>query len=567
MSLASRFRVPVLRRWPRRVLRVWRSSLQFRAVAITVLLSGIAIGSTGAYLSYSISDNLFQSRLDQVTGDTSRATRAAQGYLDAATVSTRQDMEEVMNSVRTAVRDASSSALIAVVRAPDQEASSLAPQDSYNRELQNGVISDDLRSRVQAGADGQYWQSVSLGASGQQLPGIVVGSTLELPSSAGRYELYIGYSLADAERTLQFVQQVLNIAGILLILLIGAVSWVVVRIVVAPVRVAAQTSQRLAAGDFDVRIPEKGQDVIATLARSFNGMADSLQEQISELATLSRVQQRFVSDVSHELRTPLTTMKLAGDVLYDQREGFPPVAERTVELLHGQIGRFESLLADLLEISRHDAGSAELELEPVNLVRLAGEEIDGMRGIAEANGSRLTLSAPGGYFDAEMDARRIRRIVRNLLGNAVEHGDGREIVVTVDSNATAVALAVRDYGHGMSSEEVVRVFDRFWRADPSRRRTLGGTGLGLSIAQEDTALHHGWLQVWSMPGRGACFRLTIPRRRGERIDASPLPLPPVDAGEQAYSGPIVLPPLPLGTVPEHGVLPEHGGVPEHGVVQ
>ncbi|MCJ1672776.1 MULTISPECIES: MtrAB system histidine kinase MtrB [Rathayibacter] len=554
MSLARRFRAPALRRWPRRVLRAWRSSLQFRAVAITVLLSGIAIGSTGAYLSYSISDNLFQSRLDQVTGDTSRATRAAQGYLDAATVSTRQDMEEVMNSVRTAVRDASSSALIAVVRAPDQEASSLAPQDSYNRELQNGVISDDLRARVQAGADGQYWQSVSLGASGQQLPGIVVGSTIELPSSAGRYELYIGYSLADAERTLQFVQQVLNIAGILLILLIGAVSWVVVRIVVAPVRVAAETSQRLAAGDFDVRIPERGQDVIATLARSFNGMADSLQEQISELATLSRVQQRFVSDVSHELRTPLTTMKLAGDVLYDQREGFPPVAERTVELLHGQIGRFESLLADLLEISRHDAGSAELELEPVNLVRLAGEEIEGMRGIAEANGSRLTLSAPGGYFDAEMDARRIRRIVRNLLGNAVEHGDGREIVVTVDSNATAVALAVRDYGHGMSSEEVVRVFDRFWRADPSRRRTLGGTGLGLSIAQEDTALHHGWLQVWSMPGRGACFRLTVPRRRGERIDASPLPLPPVDAGEQAYSGPIVLPPLPLGGVPEHGVV-------------
>ncbi|WP_414708046.1 MtrAB system histidine kinase MtrB [Rathayibacter festucae] len=549
--------MPSVRRWPRRVLRAWRSSLQFRAVAITVLLSGIAIGSTGAYLSYSISDNLFQSRLNQVTGDTSRATRAAQGYLDAATVSTRQDMEEVMNSVRTAVRDASSSALIAVVRAPDQEASSLAPQDSYNRELQNGVISDDLRERVQAGADGQYWQSVTLGTAGQQLPGIVVGSTIELPSSAGRYELYIGYSLADAERTLQFVQQVLNVAGILLVLLIGAVSWVVVRIVVAPVRVAAETSQRLAAGDFDVRIPEKGQDVIATLARSFNGMADSLQEQISELATLSRVQQRFVSDVSHELRTPLTTMKLAGDVLYDQREGFPPVAERTVELLHGQIGRFESLLADLLEISRHDAGSAELELEPVNLVRLAGEEMEGMRGIAEANGSRLTLSAPGGYFDAEMDARRIRRIVRNLLGNAIEHGDGREIVVTVDSNATAVALAVRDYGHGMSSEEVVRVFDRFWRADPSRRRTLGGTGLGLSIAQEDTALHHGWLQVWSMPGRGACFRLTVPRRRGERIDASPLPLPPVDAGEQEFTGPIVLPPLPM---------PPVDGVPEHGVV-
>ncbi|NQX14182.1 HAMP domain-containing histidine kinase [Microbacteriaceae bacterium VKM Ac-2855] len=539
---SQRVRLSRLRGVVAEVRRIWRVSLQFRTVLITVLLSGIAIVSTGGYLSYSISDNLFQSRLDQVTADTYRATASAQNYLDAATVSNRQELEAVMSTVRTAVRDASSSALIAIVRSPGQEPSSIAPQDVYQRLLQGGVISDDLRERVQAGAEGQYWQSVTLPSGGDGEPGIVVGSTLELPSSAGRYELYIGYSLADSESTLQFVQQVLGIAGLLLILLIGGVTWVVVRLVVAPLRVAALTSQRLAAGDFEVRIPEKGEDVIATLARSFNGMADSLQAQISELATLSRVQQRFVSDVSHELRTPLTTMKLAGDVLFDQREDFPPVAERTTELLHGQIERFETLLADLLEISRHDAGSVTLELEPTNLVRLAGEEIDGMRGIAEANRCTLTLSAPGGYFDADMDSRRIRRIVRNLLGNAIEHGSGHEIVVTVDSNASAVALAVRDYGHGMTAEEVARVFDRFWRADPSRKRTLGGTGLGLAIAQDDAALHHGWLQVWSMPEKGACFRLTIPRRQDDVIESSPIPLPPLDAGEQTFTGPIVMPP-------------------------
>lgn len=537
------------REWPGDVRRAWRESLQFRTVLITVLLTGIAIVSTGGYLSYSISDNLFQSRLAQVTADTYRSTTSAQRYLDAATVSNRQELEAVMNTVRAAVRDASSSPLIAIIRSPGQEPSSIAPQDVSVSDLQNGVISDDLRSRVQAGAEGQYWQSVTLPTSTGGQPGIVVGSTLELPSSAGRYELYIGYSLADAESTLQFVQQVLGIAGLILILLIGGVAWIVVRLVVAPVRVAALTSQRLAAGDFEVRIPEKGEDVIATLARSFNGMADSLQSQISELATLSRVQQRFVSDVSHELRTPLTTMKLAGDVLYDQREEFPPVAERTTELLHGQIERFESLLADLLEISRHDAGSVTLELEPTNLVSLAGEEIAEMRGLAEANGSVLTLSAPGGYFDAEMDQRRIRRILRNLLGNAIEHGNGQEIVVTVDSNQTAVALAVRDYGHGMTGDEVVRVFDRFWRADPSRKRTLGGTGLGLAISQEDALLHHGWLQVWSMPEKGACFRLTLPRRHEESIDASPIPLPPADAGERAFTGPIVLPPVPRPLLP------------------
>lgn len=532
------------RQWPGDIRRSWRESLQFRTVLITVLLTGIAIVSTGGYLSYSISNNLFQSRLAQVTADTYRSTTSAQRYLDAATVSNRQELEVVMNTVRAAVRDASSSPLIAIVRSPGQEPSSIAPQDVSVSDLQNGVISTDLRARVQAGADGQYWQSVTLPTASGGQPGIVVGSTLELPSSAGRYELYIGYSLADAEGTLQFVQQVLGIAGLILILLVGGVAWIVVRLVVAPVRVAALTSQRLAAGDFEVRIPEKGEDVIATLARSFNGMADSLQAQISELATLSRVQQRFVSDVSHELRTPLTTMKLAGDVLFDQRDEFPPVAERTTELLHGQIERFETLLADLLEISRHDAGSVTLELEPTNLVSLAGDEIAGMQGLAEANGSSLTLSAPGGYFDAEMDPRRIRRILRNLLGNAIEHGSGHEIVVTVDSNQTAVALAVRDYGHGMTGDEVVRVFDRFWRADPSRKRTLGGTGLGLAIAQEDVLLHHGWLQVWSLPEKGACFRLTLPRRPEQAIDSSPIPLPPVDAGDRMFTGPIVLPPVP-----------------------
>ncbi|MEO6826959.1 MAG: MtrAB system histidine kinase MtrB, partial [Microbacteriaceae bacterium] len=353
-------------------------------------------------------------------------------------------------------------------------------------------------------------------------------SQLVLPA-AGRYELYIGYDLKDSQQTLAFVQGTLVAAGLALMALIGAVAWVVVRFVVTPIRVAAETSQRLAAGDLEVRIPERGQDVIATLARSFNGMADSLQSQITQLAALSQVQQRFVSDVSHELRTPLTTIRLAGDVLYDQRDTFPPATGRTAELLHTQVQRFELLLTDLLEISRYDAGSVTLEIEPTNLVRLVEDAIEGVRTLAEQSGSEIRLVAPGGYFAADVDPRRVRRILRNLLGNAVEHGEGKPIVVSVDSNASAVAIAVRDYGMGMTSAEVSQVFDRFWRADPSRRRTIGGTGLGLSISQEDTVLHNGWLQVWSSPGAGSSFRLTLPRVSGGRIETSPVPLPPEDA--------------------------------------
>ncbi|TFD15481.1 HAMP domain-containing histidine kinase [Cryobacterium sp. TMT1-21] len=527
---AARFTWRDWRDWPARIAATWRSSLQFRTVTITVALSGMAIGVVGVYVSVSVGNDLFQSRLSQVLVDSSRATAAAQGIFDASDAADRVEVQALVGSARTLITAASSSQLIAIFRVPGQDASTVAPQDSSSFGDSNGVITSDLRSSVQDNAGEQFWQSVTLATDdGGQAPGIVVGSQIAVPV-AGRYELYIGYSLADAESTLLFVQRTLGVAGLILILLIGGVTWIVVRFVVTPIRVAAATSQRLASGDLGVRIPEKGEDVIATLARSFNGMADSMQSQIKELADLSEVQQRFVSDVSHELRTPLTTIRLAGDVLYDQRSTFPPAIERTAELLHTQVERFELLLSDLLEISKYDAGSVQLETEPTNLVHLAEDAIDGLRSLGESKGTDLMLVAPGGHLDAEVDPRRIRRIMHNLIGNAIEHGEGRPIIVSVDSNESAVALSVRDYGMGMSPAEMAHVFDRFWRADPSRKRTIGGTGLGLSISLEDAVVHGGWLQVWSRPGEGSCFRLTLPRLANGELSTSPSPLPPDDAG-------------------------------------
>ncbi|MCU1534063.1 MAG: histidine kinase, partial [Glaciihabitans sp.] len=195
---------------------------------------------------------------------------------------------------------------------------------------------------------------------------------------------------------------------------------------------------------------------------------------------------------------------------------------------HTQVQRFEILLADLLEMSRYDAGAVELETEPTNLVRLVEEAIEDVASLADSKGSELRLVAPGGYFEAEVEARRVRRILQNLLGNAIDHGEGKPIVVYVDSDSNAVAIAVRDYGIGMTAAAMSRVFDRFWRADPSRQRTTGGTGLGLAIALEDAALHGGWLEVWSSPGEGSCFRLTIPRVLGTTLRSSPIELPPED---------------------------------------
>ena len=526
------------RTWPRQIARGWRRSLQFRTIVITVALSAVALSATGAFVSTSISNDLFNSRLDQVLNESKRAATEAQRIFDSSDVTGQAASFSLRNSVQNAITASTSSRLVALYVTPGSEK---GPNTaiSFAAVRLVDVITPELRRQVSSGDNdqSQFWQSVSLQGSGSgssTVPGIVVGSPLTVPG-AGEFELYLGYDLAEADRTLVFVQQILLIAALALSLLIGVIAWVVVRLVVEPIRVAAETSEKLAAGELEVRIPEKGDDVITTLARSFNGMADSIQSQITQLADLSRVQQRFVSDVSHELRTPLTTIRLAGDVLFDQRDSFPPATSRTAELLHTQTERFELLLGDLLEISRFDAGSAELETEPASLVHLVEGSIDEMSQLAQQTGSELRLVALGGYFEADIDARRIRRIVRNLLGNAIEHGEGRPIIVSIDSTATAVALAVRDYGIGMTPEAAARVFDRFWRADPSRKRTIGGTGLGLAISLEDAALHGGELELWSEPGGGSCFRLTLPRIKGRPIGVSPLPLPPLDADGEAQT--------------------------------
>jgi two-component system sensor histidine kinase MtrB len=260
-------------------------------------------------------------------------------------------------------------------------------------------------------------------------------------------------------------------------------------------------------------------------------MATNLQRQIRQLEELSRVQRRFVSDVSHELRTPLTTVRLAGAVLHDARVGFDSEARRAAELLQRELDRFETLLVDLLEISRFDAGAAALDLDDINLTDVARRVVDSTRALADASSTHVVVHAPDTPCVAEADVRRVERIVRNLVTNAIDHAESREIVVTVAADEQAAAIAVRDHGVGLAVGESAMVFNRFWRADPARARTSGGTGLGLAISLEDTHLHGGWLQAWGKPHEGAQFRLTLPRRANFPLRHSPLPLVPDDAAE------------------------------------
>jgi two-component system sensor histidine kinase MtrB len=251
-------------------------------------------------------------------------------------------------------------------------------------------------------------------------------------------------------------------------------------------------------------------------------MADTLAKQITRLENLSRLQQRFVSDVSHELRTPLTTIRMASDVIFAAREGFDPTIARSAELLLSQIDRFEELLTDLLEVSRFDAQVATLSLSKIDLVQLVNRCVEDLAMDAKQRDVKIRIDVPEDEVLIDGDSRRIERIMRNLLGNAIDHAEGNPVDLTVKAGSSAVSLAVRDYGVGIATHHLERVFDRFWRADPSRSRIRGGTGLGLSIAREDANLHGGDIKLWSELGAGAQFVLTLPLTQGQPITEVPI---------------------------------------------
>ncbi|MBS1906709.1 MAG: HAMP domain-containing histidine kinase [Actinobacteria bacterium] len=508
-----------------RIARSWRQSLRFRTMVIALALTSIAVLVTCVAMALAVQNNLWESRKDQALKDAGRAANSAQSMLYSAdTQGNRTAQFGLMREVSAQVQSVSASRLFGVIPIDPQ-----APPGVTQTGFSQDVVSDQLKQRVEKDATKQWWQPVALrDADGSTHAGILVGQQLNVPE-AGAYALYIAYDLADTEQTLLLVQSSLWIAGIVLVALIGVISWFSLRSVVQPISEAAETSARFAGGDFDVRLPVRGQDELAVLGRSFNAMADSIEAQIKELGELSLVQQRFVSDVSHELRTPLTTIRLAAEMLNDRREEFDPTTARTAELLQAQVHRFDTLLADLLEISRYDAGSVQLETEAISLAHLAEELVDDMRPLAQTHDTELRFIAPGGHTPVDLDPRRVRRILRNLIGNAIEHGEGRPIVITVDSSQNAVAVGVRDQGMGMTPADAERVFDRFWRADPSRQRTIGGTGLGLSIALGDARLHRGTLAVWSRPGEGTNFVLTLPRGSRPLDGTSPIPLETVEA--------------------------------------
>jgi two-component system, OmpR family, sensor histidine kinase MtrB len=508
------------------IRRVWRRSLGLRMGLITLVLSGSLVGGFGILVAERNTTAQINGARQSVYNQLSKGRDYTQdqlsGYAEPSSAVTTTIGEILSQLQITPQQGGGTIVAITAEKANDVrlfQGAKVAP-DTYDV---SKAITTDLRQQV-AGKGNVSHQIVSADIGDGRHTYLVYGTPV--PTKWGQIELYYIAPMDLAEAITAEFRNTVALLGVLLVVLLVAVVMLVTRLVVTPIRDAARTAQRLSAGLLDQRMMVEGEDDLAMLARSFNQMAANLQRQIVRLEEMSRLQRRFTSDVSHELRTPLTTVRMAADLLYGERDAFEPAVARSAELLQKELDRFEGLLSDLLEISRFDAGFAMLDAEPADLSAIVRRVADRLGSLAHRAGITVELKLPDKPVIAEMDPRRIERVLRNLVGNAVEHSEGRPVTITLGADEHAAAVTVRDRGIGLKPGEEKLVFNRFWRADPSRARQTGGTGLGLSIAVEDARLHGGWLEAWGELGVGAQFRLTIPVRAGDRLTSSPLPLAP-----------------------------------------
>ena len=510
-------------------------SLVTRVILSTVLLSLGVVWLTGSALYSRLADGIRSTSLNSSIAESRYTFFNADYQMLASEGMAVEDRKRVLAEfvVSTSTQGINEERReVIFLKTPSAKRITTSYEMSSNI-IKNSSIPADLRKRVQKTSEIQYAYAPAAYNNGATVDSLFVGEKIRI-LGGGRYEMYIVFSLKNQSTTLDLIKNSLLLTGIALLLLIALITWLVVRQVVRPVRDAARIATQFTQGDYSQRMTVTSTDEMASLANSYNEMAHSIEQQISRLEHLSRVQQRFVSDVTHELRTPLTTLRMASEVIHNQRQSFDPLVARSSELLAAQLDRFERLLEDLLEVSRFDAEVAVLEpieFDVVSLIKRCAKDFD----VSNDSGlPEIQVRSENEIVTIKADIRRVERIMRNLLSNALDHSEGKEIIVNVVSTDSEVGIGVRDFGSGLDESALIRVFDRFWRADPSRARIRGGTGLGLSISLEDARLHNGELDAWGRPGLGAHFVLTLPRKAGDAINARPIKAVPIDFHQESF---------------------------------
>lgn len=282
-----------------------------------------------------------------------------------------------------------------------------------------------------------------------------------------------------------------------------AVGSLISRRTLRPVREAADAATAMAAGHLDTRLAASGNDEFSVLAHSFNQMADTLQARIDQLGEAAERERQFTSDAAHDLRTPLTGLSATAAMLDQRRDELPPELQRVVAIHVRDVERLRDLVLELLELARLDAHAETLNIETLELRSAVAAVIEALHLPSDAT---IQLEVHNGLL-VQAERTRFRRIMGNLITNAVAHG-GQPIEIRARRLTGMVAIDVHDWGPGIPPEMLDHVFDRFSKSDDTRH--TGGSGLGLAIAREHALVQHGDITVTSSGSDGTCFTVTLP---------------------------------------------------------
>jgi len=483
----------------------WRKSLSLRVlISSSILIFGIVVGASSLLLNQ-VQNGVINAKVNDSLIDAVVGLEFARDVVDSFGPSVVDTAAVVDSIVATLARRSGQPAAYEVLLLSNGG----GPERSTNAVLPSSV-SAELLVRVFA-ENNQQWTFGQINyVDSTTTPAIAIGAPIVIAEQE-QYGLFLLYPTLQQQELLDVVRSAILFIAVLLIVSLIFVVFVLTRRITEPIRQAADTAQKIATGLLDQRLIVRGEDEVARWAQSFNSMTDSLEKQILRLKELSVVQQRFVSDVSHELRTPVTTVRLAADLLHARRDQFPPDVARAAELLQGELDRFEVMLADLLEISRIDAGATQLQLAHHNAIDIVQRVLDSTNPVAKAAGVQIKLATKTADLIVECDSRRIERALRNLITNAITHAGSTQIDISIKSEDGCCEIGVADFGIGLSDEQKIQVFQRFWRADPARARDHGGSGLGLSIALEDVKQHDGAITVTDNPdSKGVIFAIRLP---------------------------------------------------------
>jgi two-component system, OmpR family, sensor histidine kinase MtrB len=364
----------------------------------------------------------------------------------------------------------------------------------------------DLRQAV---ATSTYTQFQRVDAHG--FPQFYVGIPVQTSSGTTTgLEVYAGASLDQQQAAIdELARQAWLVSALALPFAVG-VALLAARQVLRPVRALNTAADQLGRGRLDVRLRVKGADELAQLVTTFNHTAAELERTVGTLRAMEADARRFVADVSHELRTPLAAMNAVTDVLDEDAGQLPADTAVAARLVSAETKRLTRLVQDLIEISRFDAGRAELRREALDVAAAVTDSLAARGWEIGSENAAVVADLPAG-ITAALDRRRLDIVVANLVGNALRHG-APPVEVVLRAEGGDVVLSVTDHGPGIADEVLPRVFDRFAKADTARARSEG-SGLGLSIARENARLHGGDI-VAANTGTGARFELRLPRAAG-----------------------------------------------------